>query len=63
MKDNTYISLIETCIELLEEKQKEIERLKTALKQINQEELNSQRPGGEYSKSAVISYKALKGDS
>jgi hypothetical protein len=31
-----------------------------ALEQINQEELNSQRPGGGYSKSAKISYDALE---
>jgi hypothetical protein len=31
-----------------------------ALKQINQEELNSQRPGGGHSRSATLSYEALK---
>jgi hypothetical protein len=33
---------------------------KEALKNINKEELNSQRPGGGYSKSARISFEALK---
>jgi len=31
-----------------------------ALKQINQEELNNQRPGGGHSRSATLSYEALK---
>lgn len=46
----------------LAELRREIQRLKTALQLINQEELNNQRPGGGYSKSARISYDALKGD-
>lgn len=37
-----------------------IEKLQTALQKINKEELNSQRLGGEYSKSAKISFEALK---
>lgn len=45
----------------LAELRSEIKRLKEALVQINQEELNNQRPGGGYSKSARISYNALKG--
>lgn len=39
-----------------------IEKLRQALKDINKEELRSQRPGGEYSKSARISYEALLAD-
>lgn len=35
------------------------EKYKKALQEINKEELNSQRPGGGYSKSATISYEAL----
>jgi hypothetical protein len=34
--------------------------MREALKQINDEELNSQRPGGGYSKSAALSYEALE---
>lgn len=45
----------------LAELRSEIKRLKEALIEINQEELNNQRPGGGYSKSARISYNALKG--
>jgi len=39
-----------------------IQKLRQALKDINKEELRSQRPGGEYSKSARISYEALLAD-
>lgn len=39
-----------------------IQKLRQALKDINKEELKSQRPGGEYSKSARISYEALLAD-
>lgn len=35
------------------------EELKKTLELINQEELNGQRPGGYYSKSATLSYEAL----
>ncbi len=38
----------------------ENEALKAALELINKEELNAQRPGGSYSKSAKISYDVLK---
>lgn len=34
-------------------------KLVEALKKINREELNSQRPGGGYSRSATLSYEAL----
>lgn len=42
------------------EQKKQIKALKKALEEINKEELNSQRPGGGYSKSASISYEALQ---
>lgn len=37
-----------------------IEDYEKALQQINDEELRSQRPGGGYSKSAIISYNVLQ---
>jgi hypothetical protein len=37
----------------------ENERLRVALRAINREEINSQRPGGGYSRSATISFEAL----
>lgn len=35
-------------------------KLRAALEEINREELNAQRPGGGYSRSAKISFEALK---
>jgi len=43
----------------LEASQKRVKELEDALKEINREELSSQRPGGGYSRSATISYNAL----
>lgn len=40
--------------------EKKLEIAVKALKDIESEEINSQRPGGGYSKSAIISYKAIK---
>lgn len=40
--------------------QQKLDIAKKALEEINKEELNTQRPGGYYSKSAQISFKALK---
>ena len=39
--------------------QAKIDKLAEALKEINKEELSSQRPGGGYSRSAILSYETL----
>lgn len=38
----------------------QVEYLLNIIEQINKEEINSMRPGGYYSKSAILSYEALK---
>lgn len=53
-----------SALEQAEEKIKSLEAnlsvAKDYLEKINNEELNSQRPGGGYSKSATLSYEALE---
>lgn len=44
----------------LEEARTEIAAYREVLEQINKEELNNQRPGGGYSRSATLSYEILK---
>jgi hypothetical protein len=53
-----YSALTEAQAEL-EKYKKLAEELRDVLKQINIGELNSQRPGGYYSKSAILSYDAI----
>jgi hypothetical protein len=45
--------------ELIVELYADLMEARDALLQINKEELNSQRPGGDYSRSSKISYNAL----